>query len=157
MNINCLPFHLCFRKRLEHETKNTVCGTDSSEYVETRRELVGIQQTDKWYDFKYIMSNVCRFLLVCEGSHDGRPDPRPADGDASDHGPLLVEVLRDAVQPGQVDDAQPQAHEAAGREVEEDHAGGEGGETEAGRGEDRAHHRGQSPAQSVGHVGRHWP
>ena len=35
-------FYLYFWKGLEHESKNTVCGTDPSEYVEARRELVGI-------------------------------------------------------------------------------------------------------------------
>ena len=93
---------------------------------------------------------------VSEGSHDGGSDPGAADGDAGDDGPPLVEVLGDAVQPGQVDDAQPQAHQTAGGEVEEEDAGGQGGEEEARRGQDSAHHRGQAPAQLVGHVGGHW-
>ena len=96
---------------------------------------------------------MCWVSLVSEGGHDRRPDPGAAYGDAGDHGPPLVEVLRDAVQPGQVDDAQAQAHQAAGREVEEDHGGGEGGEAEAGGGQYCPHHCGEAPAQSVGHIG----
>ena len=53
--------------------------------------------------------------------------------------------------PRQVDDAEAEAQEAARREVEEDDGGRDGGEAEAGRGEDGADHGGQPPAQAVGH------
>ena len=63
---------------------------------------------------------------VTERGEDECPDARATDGDSGDDGPLLVEVLRDAVQPGQVDDAQPQADQAARAEVEEVDVGSHG-------------------------------
>ena len=63
---------------------------------------------------------------VTERGEDESPDAGATDGDSGDDGPLLVEVLRDAVQPGQVDDAQPQADQAARAEVEEVDVGSHG-------------------------------
>ena len=71
---------------------------------------------------------------VTERSHDEGADTRATDGNTRDDGAPLVEVLRDAVQPGQVDDAEAEAHQAPGSEVEEGDGGGHGGQTEAGRG-----------------------
>ena len=93
---------------------------------------------------------------VTERGEDECPDARATDGDSGDDGPLLVEVLRDAVQPGQVDDAEPQPDQPPGTEVEEEDGGRHGGETEPSTGQDGPDDGGQSPAQLVGQVARQW-
>ena len=94
-------------------------------------------------------------LLVRERCHDSCPDTRAADCDPSDDRSLFVKILSNAVQPREIDDAQPEAHQTPGREVEEDDRGGEGGGAEAGRGQGSPHQGGQPPAQSRCHVGSH--
>ena len=94
-------------------------------------------------------------LQVSEGSKDCCADARAADSDARDEWPLLGEILGDAVQPGQVDDAEAEADHAPRGDVEEVDGGHEGAEHEAGRGDDGADDGGESPAELVGEVARH--
>ena len=94
-------------------------------------------------------------LHLCEGGHDEGAEAGAADGDPRDERPPLVKVLSDAVQPGQVDDAEPQPDQPPGTEVEEEDGGRHGGETEPSTGQDGPDDGGQSPAQLVGHVARH--
>ena len=75
--------------------------------------------------FKYYVNLFPPFLYlhVCERGHDEGTNPRAANGDAGDEGPLLIKVLCDAVKPGEVDDAQPQPQQPPSSEVEEEDAG----------------------------------
>lgn len=81
----------------------------------------------------------------------------PANGQAGYNGPLLVEILSDAIQPREVDDAQPQPYEDPGGHVEHVDVGRHGAEHKAGRPGNRADDGGDAPAQPVGQEARHWP
>ena len=94
-------------------------------------------------------------LQVSEGCKDRCADARPTDSDTRDEWPLLREILSDAIQPGQVDDAQAEADEDPGGEVEEVDGGHEGAEHEAGRGDDGADDGGEPPADLVSEEARH--
>ena len=95
-------------------------------------------------------------LQVSEGCKDRCADARPTDSDTRDEWPLLREILSDAVQPGQVDDAQAETDEDPGGDVEKVDGGHEGAEREAGRGYDGADDCGEPPADHVSQEARNW-
>ena len=96
-------------------------------------------------------------LPVCERSKDEGSYPGATDGKTGYYWSLLGEILSDAVQPREVDDAQPQPYQDPGAHVEDVHIGGHGAEHQTRRPDDGADEGGEAPAQLVGQVARHRP
>ena len=86
----------------EHQTKKTIGEANSTQNVEANLPIVhchqaaiqSVQTLNPWT----LEAGVG--LHVGEGRHDEGPDAGAANGDAGDEGSLLVEILRDTVQPG---------------------------------------------------------
>ena len=96
-------------------------------------------------------------LPVCERSKDEGSYPGATDGQTGHYGPLLGEILSDAVQPREVNDAEPQPYQDPGGDVEDVDVGRHGAEHQPRRPDHGADDGCDAPAQPVGQEARQWP